>query len=70
MGIYFVETPDKCYGYEFILNKEELWIGFIENPEINYHWGFILLQLMIKITAVNLFKSKKSCGLVSLKMLK
>ena len=32
------------YGCEFILNKEVLWIYFIENAEIKYHWGFFLVE--------------------------
>ena len=31
LGICFVETPYKRYSCEFIRNKEELWIYFIEN---------------------------------------
>ena len=33
MGIYFAETPEKIYGSEFIKNKKELEIHFIENAE-------------------------------------
>ena len=50
--------------------KEELWICFIENPEIKNHWGFLLFKLLIKGTAVNLFETKKSCRFLSLKMVK
>ena len=69
LGIYFVETRDMKYGCEFIYKKEELLIDLIENAEIMYQWGFILLKLSIKSKAVNLFKRKKTCGLISLKML-
>ena len=34
--IYFVETPNKTYGCEFVYNKEELWINFTENADIRY----------------------------------
>ena len=70
LGIYFVETPDRIYGGEFISNKEELWIYFIENFEIKYSWRFILLKYLIKCNAVNLFKTKKSHEIISLEMLK
>ena len=33
MGIYFAETLDKMYLSEFIKNKKELEIYFIENAE-------------------------------------
>ena len=65
LGIYFLETFDKRYGCEFIWNKEKLWIYFIENAEIKYHYGFILLKLLKKGTAVSLFKTKKSAGFIS-----
>ena len=67
LGIYFVETRDKRYVCEFIYNKEVLWIDLFENPEIKYHWGFILLKLLSKGTAMNLFKTKKCCEFISLK---
>ena len=67
---FFCWTPDKNDGCEFIENKEELWIYFIINDEIKYHYGFIWLKLLIKDTSVNLLKTKKSCVLISLKMLK
>ena len=38
-----------------------LWIFFIENAEIKYHRGCILLKLVINGRAVNLFKIDK-CG--------
>ena len=63
LGIYFVESPGKKYGCEFIENKEQVWIYFIENAEIKYHWGFIFLKLLVKDTAVNLFKKKKAVDL-------
>ena len=69
-GNFFVATHDKIYGCEFILVNEELWIYFIENAETKYYWGFTLLKLLINCTAVNLFKTKKSYGFISLKMLK
>ena len=70
LEIYFVETCGKRYGCEFIEIKEDLWISFIEKAELKCHVGFILLKLLIKGTAVNLFKRKKSCVFISLKMLK
>ena len=45
-------------------------IYFIENVEIMYHWGFILLNLQIKFPALDLMKTKKCSGFISLKMLK
>ena len=68
MGIYFAKTAYKIYNCAFIYNKEELWIYFIENAEIMYQWGFILLKLLIKSTALNLLKTKKVWRFVSLKM--
>ena len=50
LGIYFVETRDKSYGCEFIFNKEELFIDFIENAETKCDWGFILLKFLVKCT--------------------
>ena len=70
LGIYFVETPDKNYGCQFIENKQKLWIYFIENAEIKYDWGFIFLNFLVKGAAVNWFKRKKNCGAISLKNLK
>ena len=58
------------YGCELISNKEVLRIYFIENAEIKYHWRLSLLKLLIKGTAVSLFKTKKTCAFISLKMLK
>ena len=70
LEFFLVETIVKRYGCEFISNKEELRIYFIENAEVKYHLGFILLKHLIKVTAVNLFKTKRRCGVNLLKMLK
>ena len=70
LGIDFVETPGKKYATQFIWNKDKLWIYFIKNAEIKYHWGLILLKLVLKGRAVNLDETKKSCGFISLKILK
>ena len=45
-------------------------IYFIEYAEIQYSWDFFLLKLEIKGTAVNLFKTRKSCGFIWLKILR
>ena len=50
--------------------KKELWSYFIENAEIKFNFRFILLKLVAKSTAVNLFKTEKSYAFISLKMLK
>ena len=70
LGFFFAETLLKRYGCELISNKEELRIYFIENAEVKYHLGFFLLKHLIKGTAGNLFRTKWSCGVFLLKMLK